>query len=475
MTCPSSTPSSVLALIALTLAATVDAEPLVLLDQVAYPTGEFPAGVAIADLDADGHRDIVVANILTEDLSVLRNLGDGTFAPEVRVPVGQRPRTVAVADLDGDGDVDLAVGLQESPQNLAILRSNGDGTFGTADRFGSVPAVSEAIRIAPLDDVPGADVAIAWAGGVSIFRNTGAASFSDYESYGLEDAFTGGLDVGDLDQDGDVDLVAVFGYSEISPVILRNDGTGHLAADAPFHIDITASPGLAVGDLNGDEFPDIVSVVGGLSTFLNDGTGGFGVPIVVQPEVTLSSATQMTLADLNRDGFLDLAIAGGLSNQVGVLLNDGGGGFGEESLHGTGDYAGHVAAGDLDGDSWPDLVVTNRDDATVSVLLSGRPTTAVPGSAQASVWPGRVEPNPFTSATTVEVRLDRPSRVSLAVVTADGRRVRTLVNGALGAGEHAIRWDGRTDAGSRVAPGVYLLELDVVAGAHHSTKVLRLP
>ena len=59
-----------------------------------------------ADVDGDGHVDLVTANSF-RTVSVLRNLGDGTFAARVDVRGGERSYSVTAADVDGDGHVDL--------------------------------------------------------------------------------------------------------------------------------------------------------------------------------------------------------------------------------------------------------------------------------------------------------------------------------------------------------------------------------
>jgi hypothetical protein len=68
-------------------------------------------------------------------------------------------------------------------------------------------------------------------------------------------------------------------------------------------------------------------------------------------------------------------------------------------------------------------------------------------------------PNPLRSGTTLRLALPRDTRVALAVLDAQGRRVRALRSGALPAGEHGIAWDGRDDEGRHVAGGIYLVRL----------------
>jgi hypothetical protein len=68
-------------------------------------------------------------------------------------------------------------------------------------------------------------------------------------------------------------------------------------------------------------------------------------------------------------------------------------------------------------------------------------------------------PNPLRGQATLRLALPRAARVTLAVLDAQGRRVRTLLAGAQPAGEHAITWDGRDDGGRRVADGIYVVRL----------------
>jgi len=69
-------------------------------------------------------------------------------------------------------------------------------------------------------------------------------------------------------------------------------------------------------------------------------------------------------------------------------------------------------------------------------------------------------PNPFTQTTTITLALPRPAQSRLVVYDVSGRVVRTLVNGVLDAGIHPIAWNGRTDAGTPVAAGVYFAKLE---------------
>jgi hypothetical protein len=69
-------------------------------------------------------------------------------------------------------------------------------------------------------------------------------------------------------------------------------------------------------------------------------------------------------------------------------------------------------------------------------------------------------PNPLRGSCTMRLALPREAHVSLAVFDQQGRRMRTLLAGALSAGEHPIAWDGRDDSGRPVASALYFVRLE---------------
>lgn len=99
----------------------------------------YVVGVAVGDLNNDGHLDTVLAEYNLGNLAV--RLGDGTgglaVPPNSTPPVvGRRPSSVAIADFDRDGAQDVAVGNLGSgssvvDQTVSFLRGDGTGLFAT--------------------------------------------------------------------------------------------------------------------------------------------------------------------------------------------------------------------------------------------------------------------------------------------------------------------------------------------------------
>jgi hypothetical protein len=114
------------------LVAPVMGRPLAPLQVCAFPdakdytVGNRPQSVAAADLDGDLDVDLAVANALSDDVSILLDEGDGTFAAQVAYVVSEGPAFVATGDLDSDGHLDLVLANRF---DISILLGNGDGTF----------------------------------------------------------------------------------------------------------------------------------------------------------------------------------------------------------------------------------------------------------------------------------------------------------------------------------------------------------
>ena len=145
-------------------------------------------------------------------------------------------------------------------------------------------------------------------------------------------------------------------------------GTGSFGAKTDFATG-TLPFAVALADLNRDGKLDLVVANAGansVSVLLGTGTGSFGVKTDF-PTGALPVA--VAVADLNRDGKLDLVLVNRSANSVSVLLGTGTGSFGVKTDFATGNLPVAVAVGDLNGDGKPDLVAANHDADTVSVLL----------------------------------------------------------------------------------------------------------
>jgi hypothetical protein len=169
----------------------------------------------------------------------------------------------------------------------------------------------------------------------------------------------------DLNRDGRADCVGVAeGESEYSVVLGDRNGLQSAAEYAT-----GARPAeVALGDVNGDGWPDIVTANaagGSISVLLGDGTGSFG------PHADYAAGARpvaLALRDLDGDGHLDVVVADSLGNQTEVLHGAGDGSFGAATAFPCGNGPTGIAVGDLNHDGIPDLVVVNHNSRNLAVL-----------------------------------------------------------------------------------------------------------
>src|SRR3954447_19683821 len=88
-----------------------------------FPTGTNPVSNATADLNGDGHLDLLFTNYISDNVSVLFGNGSGVFTAGTPVPVVNGPREVEAGDLDGDGDIDF-IASNYSGSSVSVMRNN---------------------------------------------------------------------------------------------------------------------------------------------------------------------------------------------------------------------------------------------------------------------------------------------------------------------------------------------------------------
>jgi hypothetical protein len=152
--------------------------------------------------------------------------------------------------------------------------------------------------------------------------------------------------------------------------------TNMVASTGTTKIAVGKSPGsVEIADFNNDTFPDLVVTSESDSSatiLLNDGKGGFA-PSANSPFFAGPSPNDICIADFNKDGHPDLAIANHDKKYITVLLGDGKGNF-KQATHSPFATEGipHVhgiASGDFNNDGWPDLVTESWGNDQVEVLF----------------------------------------------------------------------------------------------------------
>ncbi len=233
--------------------------------RVDYPTGLAPFGVAVADLNADGNPDMAVTNRGANTVSVLLGRGDGTFAAKSDYNTGGGPQPIVVGDLDKDGNLDIVTA--NSNTTVSVLRGRPNGTFSSRTDYPGGPVQSfrtpslTGLVIGDVNSDGNLDVATAGRSAdgsefnsVSVLLGRGDATFAPPAVY-YDPLFSGFVAAADFNQDGHLDLAASTGPAMISVRLGRADGT----FPDKTQFATGQSGGVAVGEFNGDEQPDLVS------------------------------------------------------------------------------------------------------------------------------------------------------------------------------------------------------------------------
>jgi hypothetical protein len=346
--------------------------PVVFRTPPSFPVGSSPWQIVVGDFNGDGVPDMATANFSDSTVSVLLNVGGGSFAPAGTYPVGAYPDALAVGDFNGDGRLDIVTANGNGwnqPGTLSVLLGRGDGAFLSALNL-TVDRGPRGIVVADFNGDGKADIATAISGGwfetdqVNVLLGQGDGTFEPPVSYkvGMAPRW---IAAGDFNHDGRPDLVAVNSGPSASgntASVLLNKGDGTFFPATNYTIG--AYPGFVlVADFDRDGNLDFATANGSISVLLGRGDGTFNAASNISVP---SGAGQIAVADLDGDGNLDLAAQG--DGAVGVLLGDGSGGFAAPVSYSIGASLACIGAADFNGDAKPDIAVAGWYDNSVLVM-----------------------------------------------------------------------------------------------------------
>jgi hypothetical protein len=366
-------------------------------------------GISIAsgDFNGDGFTDVVVSNAGNNTLGVTVFLSnpDGSLQPGVNYGTGGGMEYVTVADFNGDGKLDFAAS-NNSTGSVDIYTGTGNGSFVTGPQY-FVGAGTEGIASGTINNLTGTlpDIAVlTWSGTpyLNILLNDGAGGFTIGPQTTLN---AGGSELA-LAQLGNtvgspavvVTDVAVAETASASLAILLGNGDGTFGAETDDPIGTQGVYGIAVGDVNGDGFPDIAiaayaNVVdgGGIAVRFGDGLGGISGALDLLSTLEISGVNyapypaEVQIADVDGDGNMDLVYTNSNYGTVGVMFGTGTGSlvtptpfFFDPVEFPAGGYSYGLTLANVTGDGTPAAVTSNDDYAGASTLVNLNGAAAAP-------------------------------------------------------------------------------------------------
>ncbi len=322
------------------------------------------------DIDADGDLDLMVLKrgvYRSQTVELLQNDGTGKFkdVTSTHLPsLNYHLWKAEAVDLDGDGDIDLVASGWHS---VVLLVNTGAGVFRDETQLRlPLPQTSTVSSTAVLelngDSRP--DLVVILDQRVVALQNNGTGTFIDVTATSLvstPSAKATSVNAGDLDGDGDDELLWASSMNPRSVWVLVNDGAGHLTSLSSPSFDLMGYTGISLGDIDGDGDLDVLEPEG-LRLLVHSSGFVFRDESTARLPVQKSSYYRTaTMVDIDAD--TDLDILTGYPGEI--FLNDGSGHYANQTAQlmpldfAAGDTCGLTVA-DLDGDLHLDVITANE-------------------------------------------------------------------------------------------------------------------
>lgn len=344
-----------------------------------FPIAQHPLSIALGDWNNDGKLDMVAVDAANK-MTVLLGDGRGKFTPAPGPALAVTAHLIAVGDVNNDHNLDLAITEHDS-LGVVVLLGKGDGQFAAASgspfpALNGVKPHNHGLAIGDVNSDGNLDLTTSnhEDNSVSVLLGDGKGNFAPAPA----SPFAVGrgpynLSLSDVNRDGNLDVVTPNVRDNNATVLLGDGKGGFVVAPGP-PLAVGYRPFYtAIGDLNGDGKPDLVTThddINKMAVSFGDGRGTFAAA----PRSPLdlgSRAYKVNILDLNGDAKADVVVGNVAINQVSVFLGDGHGNItpAPGSPYATGKGSPTFALGDINGDGKIDIVTANSEGGEGRIFL----------------------------------------------------------------------------------------------------------
>ena len=323
--------------------------------------------VFVEDMDGDGDGDIVVSN---NGLVWLENSdGNGTFTTEHIILAGNTNNFIPV-DLDNDGDMDIVIADGYDDYVRWYENINGLGAFGSSQFIGLVNGDVNFVYAGDVDGDGDIDV-LADGTGLFYFENDGNEDFGFYNNIYSTTTNAGNIYGADMDNDGDIDIISDGGINA-KPGLAYNEFDQNINDFKREQIlcEYSSKPTESyAADIDNDGDLDIlVSSIGDneISWFEDiDGTQNFSKQHIIS--TTVYNAKSLKAKDIDGDGDMDVFVASETGDKILMFRNQGDGTFENEFVITTSTNGPNmIQIVDMDDDGDLDIISSSYHDDKIA-------------------------------------------------------------------------------------------------------------
>lgn len=383
-----------------------------------------PKGIAAGHFTSSGNLDLAVASPGNSQVSILIGNGAGSFAAATNIGTGTgtAPVALSIADLTGDGINDI---VTVNGGTGSILVGDGNGGFAPELNPATLSGTATVVTTGQLNPTTDSNTDI-------LANNTGAANLLTFFGSGNGDfpnqgtvtlnSAASAIALGDLNGDQRADiLVAHSAGNSVGRLLSNGDGTFSTETETTLGAS-TGPTAIALGDFNSpnDNKLDVAvaeTTANKAGVLLGSGTGTLTAQTFV---TTGTSPVAIAVADFNGDGKLDIVTADSVPStlNVSVLMGNGDGTLNPKQDFTAGTTPAGVAVGDFNNDGAPDIAVSNTGTNNVSILLNEGGTLVTVQSSSPNSTVGQSVT--FTASVVISVAGSSPPSPTGTVTFFDG-------------------------------------------------------
>ncbi|MEM1327418.1 MAG: T9SS type A sorting domain-containing protein [Bacteroidota bacterium] len=328
------------------------------------------SAVRAADINNDGKKDVIAAVSNENKVIWFENDGNADFSEQYVVSEEIiNAKTLFLSDLDKDGDIDiLTVSLVNRNNTIIWLKNEGENRFSQHEIVATESNGVDKLHVGDLDNDGDMDILSTFSAKTVYYKNNGNNEFNEEYTVVENNYSVRSSSAEDIDGDGDLDIYPTSSRSGGgSGRWYENDGRGNFSNSGRLPTGSQDHHVLKMVDLDQDNDLDLITSEDGsreLNWYENDGQGNFSgfnlFNVETIPFTDDEFVSGITTADIDNDGTEDVIFMANNFKQVGWYENYGGNNFSDPRLISSQtSYPLYLAIGDIDGDADLDVIATS--------------------------------------------------------------------------------------------------------------------